>query len=431
MLMVSDRRVRMAKEHKVITDPEIHEPKGASTATSGQVYESDGAGSGVWVANSGAALITRVESLADMATPVAGVITVPDNVTYHASGIVALGANVVTMGLNSCLCGSNRLTDGFSSTSTNPMITANQSSSLRELQFSCANADFLALSGSAAETFIITDSFLTACNAVGTVNNWRTTVFRSFSVTQATAGGLNFTGTGSAFNMDNSLWANFTAGTMLNFGSVVFDRLQVLGGNRFNAASGVTVLSGLASSGNVAVGGFGIVSGNIFEGAGTYLNNITSSDVRWEFVANGNVTDSQRAATGATKAQVTTTSTSTTPVKLDVGTSFVADIEDQFTVDNTGRITYNGQGPMDFQVDSTVLFDTGSGSNQLYYFYVAKNGTPVQASVGAQEFDSTDPQQVGLNGVVSLSATDYVEIYVEKATSTGTDLAHTLNIVVR
>lgn len=38
----------MATEHNVITDPNIHEPKGASTATVGEVYVSDGAGSGTW-----------------------------------------------------------------------------------------------------------------------------------------------------------------------------------------------------------------------------------------------------------------------------------------------------------------------------------------------------------------------------------------------
>lgn len=35
-------------EHVDITDPEIHEPKGASTASAGEVYVSDGAGSGDW-----------------------------------------------------------------------------------------------------------------------------------------------------------------------------------------------------------------------------------------------------------------------------------------------------------------------------------------------------------------------------------------------
>ena len=35
-------------QHKSITDPEIHEPKGISTATEGTVYVADGAGSGDW-----------------------------------------------------------------------------------------------------------------------------------------------------------------------------------------------------------------------------------------------------------------------------------------------------------------------------------------------------------------------------------------------
>lgn len=35
-------------EHVDITDPEIHEPKGVSAATSGEMYVADGAGSGSW-----------------------------------------------------------------------------------------------------------------------------------------------------------------------------------------------------------------------------------------------------------------------------------------------------------------------------------------------------------------------------------------------
>lgn len=35
-------------EHSSITDPNIHEPKGVATATSGQVYKANGSGSGSW-----------------------------------------------------------------------------------------------------------------------------------------------------------------------------------------------------------------------------------------------------------------------------------------------------------------------------------------------------------------------------------------------
>lgn len=39
----------MTIEHANITDPNLHEPVGASTATAGQVYVADGAGSGNWI----------------------------------------------------------------------------------------------------------------------------------------------------------------------------------------------------------------------------------------------------------------------------------------------------------------------------------------------------------------------------------------------
>lgn len=35
-------------EHSTVTDPYVHEPKGASAAASGEVYTSNGAGSGTW-----------------------------------------------------------------------------------------------------------------------------------------------------------------------------------------------------------------------------------------------------------------------------------------------------------------------------------------------------------------------------------------------
>lgn len=40
-------------QHAVLTDPQLHEPKGVSTASSGQVYRANGSGSGVWVFPSG------------------------------------------------------------------------------------------------------------------------------------------------------------------------------------------------------------------------------------------------------------------------------------------------------------------------------------------------------------------------------------------
>ena len=43
----------MTIQHKLITDPDIHEPKGVASAVTGKVYVSNGTGSGVWTYPSG------------------------------------------------------------------------------------------------------------------------------------------------------------------------------------------------------------------------------------------------------------------------------------------------------------------------------------------------------------------------------------------
>lgn len=63
----------MAIEHAAITDPNIHEPKGISSATSGQVYLSDGIGSGNWVTNAPDGLSTAVAGAALRANGAGGV----------------------------------------------------------------------------------------------------------------------------------------------------------------------------------------------------------------------------------------------------------------------------------------------------------------------------------------------------------------------
>lgn len=45
----------MTIQHAAIADPEIHEPKGVSTASIQKVYVADGAGSGAWTLSAGAA----------------------------------------------------------------------------------------------------------------------------------------------------------------------------------------------------------------------------------------------------------------------------------------------------------------------------------------------------------------------------------------
>lgn len=68
-------------EHVLITDPDIHEPKGASTAVNGTVYVADGVGSGAWESplpsqstHSGKVLTTNGTSPSWLSLPSLGVL---------------------------------------------------------------------------------------------------------------------------------------------------------------------------------------------------------------------------------------------------------------------------------------------------------------------------------------------------------------------
>lgn len=105
-------------QHVSITDPNIHEPKGASTASAGTVYISDGSGSGAWTiipasslnwSEIQTAINTDVDSgaitiegdlyvtavIADISTPSSVLIPLVDNCTVVGASVVLGGSITV------------------------------------------------------------------------------------------------------------------------------------------------------------------------------------------------------------------------------------------------------------------------------------------------------------------------------------------------
>jgi len=82
--------------HSALTDPELHEPKGVSSATAGKIYLSNGSGSGSWVVPpytiSGVIDDVSTASSIYMAVPFAG--TVTKVVTVLAGAITTANATV-------------------------------------------------------------------------------------------------------------------------------------------------------------------------------------------------------------------------------------------------------------------------------------------------------------------------------------------------
>lgn len=77
-------------EHNTLTGASLHEPKGAATATAGQTYVADGAGSGAWTAPSTSDLVTQV-----IVTQASDLASIDPTKEYFIDGIVDMGTQSI------------------------------------------------------------------------------------------------------------------------------------------------------------------------------------------------------------------------------------------------------------------------------------------------------------------------------------------------
>ena len=361
--------------------------------------------------------IVVVNSKSDLPTPLVGVITLAANTTYQLSGSINLGADRIDISnTGTAIIGIDRFKDGLVYTGTGALLTASKTFRCAEMNFTASSGDVLDLNGAGAETCVFTNSFIVSCDRIGEISNWRTTVFRSFSCVStlnATDGRLLFSGTCTAFNMDNSLFQGNTAGTMIDFGTATFDRIQIPTGNRFVIPSGITGLKGAASNGNLTAAGRGIITNNIFEGAGTYLSGLDEQDTRFNYFANAGLEDSMNDSyvTLSSNATATTISAANTPA-LVAGT-WVEQEANKFTTTAAGRSTYDGADDITVPVQARASIAPVSGSNINFSLYIAFNGTVVSVTQVKGRASSGDPVTISTFHQQSFTTNDYIELYVE------------------
>ena len=82
----------MAIEHNAITDPDIHEPKGAAAASAGEVYIADGAASGAWTDLQAETPMVYSTKIADISTAETVYVPVTHNGAISAVYTVIDGA---------------------------------------------------------------------------------------------------------------------------------------------------------------------------------------------------------------------------------------------------------------------------------------------------------------------------------------------------
>jgi hypothetical protein len=176
----------MTIQHVDVTDPNIHEPKGITTAASGEIYVANGSGGGSWQAQATAPQLSKrviVTQASDLAGPL------DSTVEYFIDGVIDMGNQAITVpdtGLT--LAGYSLEKSGLTSSEASYSMFVSPSATATDASGNLFIKDlFLTTSDATSEVFnLLADSDLSPgpaieltrvnfdnCGSLGTIDGYR------------------------------------------------------------------------------------------------------------------------------------------------------------------------------------------------------------------------------------------------------------------
>lgn len=411
----------MAIEHSAIPDNGLHEPLGVATASQYQAYIADGAGSGDWT-NILPAKQVLVNSLSDLPAPVAGVIMLETNKIYVLGSDVYLANNRIDAGDSTALIGLDNIAATITYTGTGDMITVNNVSwRISRVTLSAVNGRVFNVNYTSPRVFRTEGVVISSCNKVGLFNSTSSSTvlrFSEFTVVNAAADGLEFTGSWGTLFYDVSI-AIISGGALFNLGAATFNTI-IIKGTEVTLAASTYLIDGAAGSANINAGGAGIVlycplSGT---GASNPLNGVTTEDALWLFDNSPDIADTRADGLLSMTGNATATTIGVAGTFYLVAGTWTVQRDSQFTGTAAGRLTYNGGRSTIVPISASVSVAPSSGTNKNIRVVIAKNGSPITASRAQVNTDAGVPLSMTCIWQLELAPSDYVEVFVTNSTDT-------------
>ena len=357
---------------------------------------------------------TRIISeLSDFPTPVAGVITLQDNINYFLTSDIST-SNRFVFGANTVISSSDSFNTTLTYTGTGDMFTfVNGLAGVKEIGIKCANGTFLNTSAVSTGNLLLRWILLYEVKNLGSINSPATGIYNLFIQSHTGQGFTVGSVINRRLNVDSFTVQSTTNATSIfvDLNAATFTSLNLRNINIANSVSGQKFLKGLASGANLAAGAIGFVDNNTISGGMIGLDTINVNDASWDFGNNNKISDTRPVALSyLTSVATTTITTVNTPAVING--AFTEAEASLFTTNVNGRITYNGIREHGTDVTASITFQSASGTNN-YTFYVAKNGTVIAASGVSQQVTATTTANISVVWDLPLNTNDFIEMWVE------------------
>ena len=345
----------------------------------------------------------------DFPDAVLGVITLAGDTEYRLQNDVTVTSRFI-MGENTVISGADRFLISLTYSGVGTMFTSiDKNIKFRDICLKCSLGTMFDVSSTTGTHVFRFLSGGVECLNVGTFTGLEVFLLRNCRFNDVAGTGFVFAGAFSVVLITISILITSGAGTTMfdlasaTFGVLILDKVL------FDVSSTGYCLSGLASSGNINVGGIGVLTNIFQEGSSDILNNISPYDDRWEMQFNSQIPNSLDLILATNAGTTVTIATASTPVII--GATWVAHNSYRFSGTAGGRWTYNGKGSH-VALNASISVDIPTGVDEVSFFFYL-NGVQEANSIITRKVDSGNVGNLSMIWELEMETGDYVEIWVQ------------------
>lgn len=382
-----------------------------------------------------------VNSLADFPTPVAGVITLKDNVTYFITTTVDLLGNRLVAGQNTTILGGSSENCFLISTgldANTALLSSNWSLPIRNLSITHGTALNLDATGNANQVLDWFGVNFTNCAKVGTIKNYSNFIITDSSLLNSA--NMVFDGSFATIGFSQCLFSGIAGQTTLNFPSTltITRRLRIIFSSFIAFAGATAIYVDTNTTFSNPSETYILVNVN-FSGGATYTGGVQYNDNKASFKNCVGIINSTTIANMYMQGNSTPTIVSSLGARYAMlGTTQVSSLNQRFTHDAANNaLVYSGTVTKVVKIQFSVTLTSGSNNVIGIYVGVNRSGTsidPTADRLSESEIYLTTsgsrPDAGFIQAVATLSTNDRVYVILQNASSATNITVSYMNMVV-